>query len=87
MALAALGEAAHHRDEHVVYLHADRFLRGQRKAIASVERTSSRHVLAASPSRCDAADDSSIALAPIGAGFPSLNFALSERLKLQQSAA
>jgi hypothetical protein len=76
MALAALGKAAHRRDEHVICFHADRLLRGQWKTIAIVEKPSSRHVLAAAPRHRDAADYSGAALAPFGAATPSLNRAL-----------
>ena len=68
MALATLGKAAHHWDEHVVCLHADCLLRRQRKAIACLERPSSFHVLAVASCHRDATYHSSVAVAPVGAG-------------------
>ena len=73
MEMAALGEAAHHRDEHVIRLHADRLLRRQWKAIASVEGPSSRLVLAVTSGRRAAAHHSGAAVAPFGAVISLLN--------------
>ena len=66
-ALALLDEVAHRRDGPFVRLDVDRFLRGQRKAVAGLEKYASFHLLAAASFGWLAIDSPSASLAPADA--------------------
>src|SRR6266849_4177445 len=62
-----LGQAAYHRHGDVIYSAADRFLCGQRKELAALERASSERVLADTRCDWDTARGSRAVVAPGGA--------------------